>query len=58
MHFCFQNLFLAFSLALVVAQPSPEVQDRITQAILDAANDPSPNYAAFVNPFIGTGMFS
>ncbi|KAF7969869.1 hypothetical protein HWV62_25649 [Athelia sp. TMB] len=40
----------------VWAQPSPEVQRRIDQAIKDAANATgTPNYTAFVNPFIGTG---
>ena len=41
--------------ALVSSQPSPEQQKRITTAIRNAAHDPSPDYTAFVNPFIGTG---
>ena len=40
----------------VCAQPSPEVQRRITAAIEAAANASSVDYTAFVNPFIGTGM--
>jgi hypothetical protein len=39
----------------VCAQPSPEVQRRITAAIEAAANVSSVDYTAFVNPFIGTG---
>jgi len=41
--------------ASVHAQPSPEVQKRITAAIKAAANEPNPDLTAFVNPFIGTG---
>jgi hypothetical protein len=39
----------------VVAQPSPEVQERISQAIRDAADGGEIDYTAFVNPFVGTG---
>ena len=39
----------------VRAQPSPEVQRRITAAIEAAANAPTIDYTTFVNPFIGTG---
>lgn len=39
----------------VCAQPSPEVQRRITAAIEATANSPTIDYTAFVNPFIGTG---
>jgi hypothetical protein len=48
------TLLLCVSLA-VVAQPSPEQQKRITEAIQNAADNPNPDYTAFVNPFIGTG---
>ena len=37
------------------AQPSPEVQKRISAAIKAAANLTIIDYTAFVNPFIGTG---
>ena len=40
-----------------VAQPSPEVQRRITAAIEAAGNAPTIDYTAFVNPFIGTGTY-
>jgi hypothetical protein len=39
----------------VNAQPSPEVQERISQAIRDAADGGEIDYTAFVNPFVGTG---
>ena len=39
-------------------QPSPSLQERISQAITAAANDSHPDYTAFVNPFIGTGKYS
>ncbi|KAK0242060.1 glycoside hydrolase family 92 protein [Armillaria nabsnona] len=42
------------SLALVRGQPSPDVQARISKAIADAASSSKPDYASFVNPFIGT----
>jgi hypothetical protein len=48
------TLLLCASL-IVVAQPSPEQQKRITAAIQNAAQNPNPDYTAFVNPFIGTG---
>jgi hypothetical protein len=42
---------------VVHAQPSPEVQRRISAAIEAAPNAPIVDYTAFVNPFIGTGTF-
>ena len=40
----------------VLAQPSPDLQKRISAAIAAAANGTGqPDYTAFVNPFIGTG---
>jgi hypothetical protein len=39
----------------VRAQPSPDVQRRITAAIKAATNASAVDYTAFVNPFIGTG---
>ncbi|GLB37025.1 putative glycoside hydrolase family 92 protein [Lyophyllum shimeji] len=48
-------LLLGVSLLhLVSAQPSPEVQRRISAAIKAAANQSNPDLTAFVNPFIGT----
>ncbi len=43
--------------SVATAQPSPDVQAKISQAIQDAIDSPTsnPNYASFVNPFIGTG---
>lgn len=41
----------------VYAQPSPEVQRRISAAIEAAGNTSVIDYTAFVNPFIGTGTF-
>jgi len=41
---------------VVYAQPSPEVQRRISAAIEAASNTPVIDYTAFVDPFIGTGM--
>ncbi|KAJ3502040.1 hypothetical protein NLJ89_g9066 [Agrocybe chaxingu] len=41
----------------VRAQPSPELQKRISAAIAAAANQSNPDYTAFVNPFIGTDDF-
>lgn len=51
------SLLLAPSLLgeLALAQPSPEVQRRISAAIKAAANATNIDYTAFVNPFIGTG---
>ncbi|KAJ4483906.1 glycoside hydrolase family 92 protein [Lentinula aciculospora] len=48
---------ILFFAAFVYAQPSPEVQKRISAAIVAAANESSPDYTAFVNPFIGTDNF-
>ena len=48
-----QSLFTIYE---VYAQPSPDVQKRISAAIASAANQSHPDYTAFVNPFIGTGM--
>ncbi|TFK19310.1 glycosyl hydrolase [Coprinopsis marcescibilis] len=48
----FEILWLFTLLAL--AQPSPALQQRISDAIKDAANQTNPDYTAFVNPFIGT----
>ena len=42
---------------LVHAQPSTEVQRRISAAIEAAGNTSVIDYTAFVNPFIGTGTF-
>ncbi|KAF5380259.1 hypothetical protein D9757_008192 [Collybiopsis confluens] len=49
--------FLLLTAALVHAQPSPEVQKRISAAIAAAANESNPDYTTFVNPFIGTDNF-
>ena len=51
------SIVLALSLPpfLVNAQPAPEVQERISQAIANAANESNPDYTSFVNVFIGTG---
>ena len=62
------SLFLCISLGLtgllqfpfVTAQPSPELQGRISAAIgaaANATNGTELDYTAFVNPFIGTGEF-
>lgn len=48
-------LSLGFNNVLVNAQPSPEVQKRISAAIKAAAHATTVDYTAFVNPFIGTG---
>ncbi|KAE9392262.1 glycoside hydrolase family 92 protein [Gymnopus androsaceus JB14] len=45
---------LVLSAALVYAQPSPEVQQKISAAIAAAANESNPDYTSFVNVFIGT----
>jgi len=42
---------------VVHAQPSPEVQHRISADIEAASSASIIDYTAFVNPFIGTGMF-
>lgn len=49
------NVLLLLSLA--AAQPSPQVQQRITSAIKTAATEKNIDYTAFVNPFIGTGKY-
>ena len=49
------TVFVA-AFGVVYAQPSPEVQRRISAAIEAAGNTPIIDYADFVNPFIGTGM--
>jgi hypothetical protein len=42
----------------VHAQPSPDLQTRISAAITAAVNQSgTPDYTAFVNPFIGTGTW-
>ena len=41
----------------VYAQPSPEVQRRISAAIEAAGKGSEIDYTGFVNPFIGTGTF-
>ncbi|KAI0044234.1 glycoside hydrolase family 92 protein [Auriscalpium vulgare] len=41
----------------IYAQPSPDVQKRISAAIEAAANSTSIDYTAFVNPFIGTDNY-
>ncbi|KAF8893524.1 glycoside hydrolase family 92 protein [Infundibulicybe gibba] len=51
-------LLLASCIApLVAAQPSPDVQKRISAAIKSSAGSSNPDYTAFVNPFIGTDNF-
>jgi len=51
--------FILISLAIPgLAQPSPNLQKRISNAIAAAANESHPDYTAFVNPFIGTGKYS
>ncbi|KAF8198088.1 glycoside hydrolase family 92 protein [Pholiota molesta] len=45
------------STSVVLAQPSPNVQKRISQAIAAAGNQTNLDYTAFVNPFIGTDNF-
>lgn len=47
-------LLLQAFFVTTVAQPSPEVQQRIFQAIAGAGNSSEIDYSAFVNPFIGT----
>lgn len=55
---CLAWLLALLSLsALTSAQPSPNVQKRISAAIKNAANQTNPDYTAFVNPFIGTGQY-
>ncbi|KAK7040792.1 hypothetical protein VNI00_009698 [Paramarasmius palmivorus] len=55
-----RSSLLLSSLFLVVAvnaQPSPDVQNRISSAIKNAGSQSNPDYTAFVNPFIGTDNF-
>lgn len=49
-------IFTLLCSSFAVAQPSPNVQKRISQAIAAAAHETNIDYTAFVNPFIGTGM--
>ena len=51
------TLCIVATALMVLAQPSPEVQERISAAIAAAANQTNStiDYTAFVNPFIGTG---
>ncbi|KAI0266724.1 glycoside hydrolase family 92 protein [Gloeopeniophorella convolvens] len=57
------SLLRAFAALVVVgsvgvhAQPSPEVQRRISAAIKAAGNTSTIDYTEFVNPFIGTDNF-
>lgn len=52
-------LLSSFLTLFIRAQPSPEQQKRISAAIEAALNQTgTPDYTAFVNPFIGTGMLS
>jgi hypothetical protein len=51
-------LLPTFLTSFVYAQPSPQVQKRISAAIAAASNQSgTPDYTAFVNPFIGTGTW-
>ena len=52
----FAAAVFAFIEVHVHAQPSPDVQKRISAAIAAAGNGSGIDYTAFVNPFIGTGM--
>jgi len=49
---------VAVYIATAYAQPSPQVQARISAAIKTAqeSNSTDIDYTAFVNPFIGTGQ--
>lgn len=51
-------LALSILLSLTNAQPSPNVQKRISAAIEAAGNMSLIDYTSFVNVFIGTGMQS
>jgi hypothetical protein len=59
----FSSLAISFGVfvacSVVRAQPSPDVQRRISAAIQAAIVDGpgTIDYTAFVNPFIGTGTF-
>lgn len=48
--FCF---LLAPLVSLVLAQPTPKQQQRISAAIKDAAHNSTIDWTQFVNPFIG-----
>ncbi|KAI0305662.1 glycoside hydrolase family 92 protein [Multifurca ochricompacta] len=50
-------IFIAINGVCGGAQPSPDVQRRISAAIEAAANATAIDYTAFVNPFIGTDNF-
>ena len=54
--FCYWLLIANTFISVAWAQPSPEVQKRIDEAIKGAANKANPDYTSFVNPFIGTGL--
>ena len=56
LHMCIVAILLLF-VPLYAAQPSPKQQQRISAAIKAATNASTIDYTAFVNPFIGTGMF-
>ncbi|KIY50865.1 glycoside hydrolase family 92 protein [Fistulina hepatica ATCC 64428] len=51
------TVFPLLWLSLVVAQPTPERQAKISQAIVDAQNQTKFDYASFVNVFIGTDNY-
>ncbi|KAA1471821.1 glycoside hydrolase family 92 protein [Dentipellis sp. KUC8613] len=51
------TLCLAAVAVQVIAQPSPDVQKRISAAIKAATNQTNIDYTGFVNPFIGTDNF-
>ncbi|KAL1728271.1 glycoside hydrolase family 92 protein [Schizophyllum commune] len=51
------GLALSFLPFLTSAQPAPELQERISQAIEAAANETNPDYTSFVNVFIGTDNY-
>lgn len=51
-------LLPSFFTTFIYAQPSPDVQKRISTAIAAvSANKGTPDYTAFVNPFVGTDNF-
>ncbi|EIM82754.1 glycoside hydrolase family 92 protein [Stereum hirsutum FP-91666 SS1] len=50
----FTLVWVLASIVQVFAQPSPDVQKRISAAIAAAANASTIDYTEFVNPFIGT----
>jgi hypothetical protein len=61
MHGAVLGVFLSLASVVlqIAAQPSPQVQKRITAAIeaVAASNSTDIDYTQFVNVFIGTGMF-